>query len=104
MTRERARPAVDDALATAADLGLLAAVGRCSQDDGAPPLWPWYALLDGLGIDRPAELERAADGSEAGPERAFAVQDALARAVRERPVTSRCSWWWRTCTGPTPAP
>ncbi len=75
---------VDDALATAADLGLLAAVGRCSQDDGAPPLWPWYALLDGLGIDRPAELERAADGSEAGPERAFAVQDALARAVRDR--------------------
>ena len=75
---------VDDALATAADLGLVAAVGRCSQDDGAPPLWPWYALLDGLGIDRPAELERVADDRDAGPERAFAVQDALARAVRDR--------------------
>ena len=75
---------VDDALTTAAALGVVAAVGRCSQDDGAPPLWPWYALLDGLGIDRPAELERAADAADVGPERAFAVQDALARAVRDR--------------------
>ncbi|GAA4396756.1 hypothetical protein GCM10023168_01010 [Fodinibacter luteus] len=75
---------VDDALSTATAGGLVAAVGRCSQDDGAPPLWPWYALLDGLGIDRPAELERAADGADLGPERAFAVQDALARAVRDR--------------------
>jgi predicted ATPase len=23
-------------------------VGRCSQDDGAPPLWPWTSVLDGL--------------------------------------------------------
>ena len=75
---------VDDALAVAAEQGVVSAVGRCSQDDGAPPLWPWYALLDGLGIERPAELDRAADGDEPGPERAFAVQDALARAVRER--------------------
>ena len=75
---------VDDALTTAAAAGLVSAVGRCSQDDGAPPLWPWYALLDGLGIDRPAELDRAADGADIGPERAFAVQDALARAVRDR--------------------
>ncbi len=64
--------------------GLVSAVGRCSQDDGAPPLWPWYALLDGLGIERPAELDRAVDGADIGPERAFAVQDALARAVRDR--------------------
>lgn len=75
---------VDDALAGAAGLGAVPAVGRCSQDDGAPPLWPWYALLDGLGIERPTELARG-DGAEViGPERAFAVQDALARAVRER--------------------
>ena len=75
---------VEHALAAAADRDVVSAVGRCSQDDGAPPLWPWYALLDGLGIERPAELARA-DGSDGvGPERAFAVQDALARAVRER--------------------
>ena len=26
-------------------------VGRCSQDDGAPPLWPWQQVLRGLGAD-----------------------------------------------------
>ncbi|WP_392544552.1 BTAD domain-containing putative transcriptional regulator [Oryzobacter telluris] len=77
---------VDDALATAGDLGFTTAVGRCSQDDGAPPLWPWFALLDGLGLDRPAELDREPEdgGDAAGAERAFSVQDALARAVRRR--------------------
>ena len=75
---------VEHALAAAADRDVVSAVGRCSQDDGAPPLWPWYALLDGLGIERPAELARADGSDEVGPERAFAVQDALARAVRER--------------------
>ncbi|MFL6080191.1 MAG: BTAD domain-containing putative transcriptional regulator [Ornithinibacter sp.] len=74
---------VDAALAAGTELGIATAVGRCSQDDGAPPLWPWYALLDGLGVERPAALNRA-DDDEVGPERAFAVQDALARAVRER--------------------
>ncbi|WP_377644467.1 BTAD domain-containing putative transcriptional regulator [Oryzobacter terrae] len=75
---------VDEALATAAGLGMTTAVGRCSQDDGAPPLWPWFALLDGLGVDRPAELARGPGADDVGPERAFAVHDALARAVRER--------------------
>ena len=75
---------VDAALGAAADRDVVSAVGRCSQDDGAPPLWPWYALLDGLGIERPAELARADRTDEFGPERAFAVQDALARAVRRR--------------------
>ncbi|MGZ5398824.1 MAG: BTAD domain-containing putative transcriptional regulator [Nocardioides sp.] len=28
--------------------------GRCSQDDGAPPLWPWQQVLRGLGEDLPA--------------------------------------------------
>ena len=74
---------VDDALAAAAGMGVVSAVGRCSQDDGAPPLWPWYALLDGLGIERPAELARTGD-TDLGPEGAFAVQDSLARAVRRR--------------------
>lgn len=76
---------VDAALATAAELGMATAVGRCSQDDGAPPLWPWYALLEGLGIDRPPELDRPDREDDSGAaERAFAVQDALARAVRRR--------------------
>jgi DNA-binding SARP family transcriptional activator len=79
---------VDDALATAVVGGVTAAVGRCSQDDGAPPLWPWYALLDGLGIEPPAALTRADADGEVGPDRAFAVQDALARAVRARAAVS----------------
>ena len=95
---------VDDALTAAAGLGLTSAVGRCSQDDGAPPLWPWYALLDGLGIERPPELARTDGADEVGP------GTRLRRAGRPRPgragarrATSRSSSWSRTCTGPTPA-
>lgn len=29
-------------------------LGRCSQDDGAPPLWPWQQVLIGLGQEMPA--------------------------------------------------
>ncbi|GAB7004035.1 hypothetical protein JCM18899A_15070 [Nocardioides sp. AN3] len=35
--------------------------GRCSQDDGAPPLWPWRAVLDTLGAELPE-----ADGEDVG--------------------------------------
>ncbi|HEX6888899.1 MAG TPA: BTAD domain-containing putative transcriptional regulator, partial [Candidatus Nanopelagicales bacterium] len=75
---------VEAALGCADELGMLWAVGRCSQDDGAPPLWPWYALLDGLGVEQPAALARREGADSTGPERAFAVQEALARAVRDR--------------------
>jgi DNA-binding SARP family transcriptional activator len=30
-------------------------VGRCSQDEGAPPLWPWSSVLAGLGAALPVE-------------------------------------------------
>lgn len=30
-------------------------VGRCSQDEGAPPLWPWARVLSGLGASLPVE-------------------------------------------------
>ena len=33
-------------------------VGRCSQDDGAPPLWPWQQVLRGLGADLDVGDER----------------------------------------------
>ena len=81
------------------------AVGRCSQDDGAPPLWPWYALLDGLGVERPAELARADDGTD--------EWDRSARSPCRTPWPGRCASGprtrpccssSRTCTGPTPAP
>ena len=40
--------------ARAEEVGARVLVGRCSQDDGAPPLWPWRAVLAGLGIEPPA--------------------------------------------------
>ncbi len=38
-------------------------VGRCSQDEGAPPLWPWAAVLDGLGLGVPTEAGTADEGT-----------------------------------------
>ena len=33
--------------------GHVVAVGRCSQDEGAPPLWPWRTVFDTVGVDLP---------------------------------------------------
>ena len=40
-------------VARAEATGARVLLGRCSQDDGAPPLWPWRAVLSGLGIELP---------------------------------------------------
>ncbi|HEU5242108.1 MAG TPA: BTAD domain-containing putative transcriptional regulator, partial [Ornithinibacter sp.] len=106
---------VDDLVARARQLGTTAVVGRCSQDDGAPPLWPWLALLDGradaagvAGVAGAGDASRIggpeatpgtaavvaaravlrpADGEDAdSAERAFAVRETLAAAVRRRAV------------------
>ncbi|MBA4607602.1 AAA family ATPase [Aeromicrobium sp. Marseille-Q0843] len=65
----------------AAELGLRAsaagavvAVGRCSSDEGAPPLWPWRSVLEGLGLDFP-DVTDVADG--------FRVREAILAALRE---------------------
>lgn len=43
-------------LATVATaLGVRVLLGRCSQDEGAPPLWPWASVLAGLGRSLPVE-------------------------------------------------
>ncbi|RYU11988.1 BTAD domain-containing putative transcriptional regulator [Nocardioides iriomotensis] len=53
------------------------AVGRCSQDDGAPPLWPWVSVLATIGAEPPdASRELHAD---AGAQ--FRVWDDIVRAV-----------------------
>ena len=39
----------------AAARGVQVLVGRCSQDEGAPPLWPWASVLSGLGTSLPVE-------------------------------------------------
>lgn len=41
---------VTDLAAEARRRGFAVAWGRCSQDDGAPPLWPWRAVLETLGV------------------------------------------------------
>ncbi|KQW53171.1 hypothetical protein ASC77_02415 [Nocardioides sp. Root1257] len=52
-------------LATYADQqGVTIAWGRCSQDDGAPALWPWATVLERLGSALPSTAE-GEDGSAA---------------------------------------
>lgn len=46
----------------AAGQGVTIAWGRCSQDDGAPALWPWATVLERLG----SALPSAADGDDEG--------------------------------------
>lgn len=46
--------------ALARERGARVVIGRCTQDDGAPPLWPWRAVLRGLGHD----LDVSADDDE----------------------------------------
>ncbi|WP_395657674.1 ATP-binding protein, partial [Nocardioides sp.] len=65
--------------------GLRVLVGRCSQDDGAPPLWPWKTVLDGLG----ATLldDEAGDEGEGGQFRAWErIADAVRDAARDQPT------------------
>jgi DNA-binding SARP family transcriptional activator len=57
--------------------GVTVLLGRCSQDDGAPPLWPWQQVLRGLGRDLPEE-----DGREDGGSR-FRAWEAIAGEVVE---------------------
>jgi DNA-binding SARP family transcriptional activator len=69
-------------LASEASLrGFVVATGRCSQDDGAPPLWPWAAVLRDLDrqADRPvAEEVLARVGAPAGGEADERAQEFLA--------------------------
>ena len=46
----------------AADQGMTIAWGRCSQDDGAPALWPWATVLERLG----SELPERGTGDDSG--------------------------------------
>ena len=70
----------------AAERGFVGAEAFCSQDEGAPPLWPWVALLDALARQTGIEVPdlRGAEGSQ------FALWEAIAGAVHaaaeEQPV------------------
>ena len=50
-------------------------VGRCSQDEGAPPLWPWAGVLDGLDLPLPTESGQADESTR------FRTWDDIVRVV-----------------------
>lgn len=61
----------------AAERGFVCAEAFCSQDEGAPPLWPWVALLDALARQTGADVPdlRGTEGSQ------FELWEAIAGAV-----------------------
>jgi DNA-binding SARP family transcriptional activator/DNA replicative helicase MCM subunit Mcm2 (Cdc46/Mcm family) len=80
---------------TATERGFVVATGRCAQDDGAPPLWPWSQALGDLGRHdgRPldAEVERLLSGYaesedplESAERQAFRTWESIAREVLTR--------------------
>lgn len=68
-------------LAAAAEAeGAAVLVGRCSQDQGAPPLYPWASILRQLGHELPSDtrVEGAKDSSSR-----FRAWEAIARTLVE---------------------
>lgn len=76
--------------ATRADrAGFTVAWGTCWPDGGAPPLWPWQAVLSSLGADPEIELPAGPQGTAVGPERFArfsAVADLVTAACARSPV------------------
>lgn len=52
-----------EAASYAAEQGVAIAWGRCSQDDGAPALWPWATVLERLGSELPSDAAGDDTGS-----------------------------------------
>jgi len=69
--------------------GHVVAVGRCSQDDGAPPLWPWRTVFDTLGADQSLDPSESTGATTEGAD--FRSWENIARRLRdfaaERPLT-----------------
>ena len=71
--------------ALAGGRGATVLLGRCSQDDGAPPLWPWQQVLRALGRELPVSREDDEDGG--GRFRTWeAIAGAVAEAASERTI------------------
>ena len=64
--------------------GDLVLVGRCSQDEGAPPLWPWVTILAALGQELPTMS--GTDDPGAGYRACDAVSRAVLAAARDHTV------------------
>ncbi len=72
---------VTDLAAEAREQGFAVVWGRCSQDDGAPPLWPWRAVLEALGgSEGPDAVPPEPEATTA--QVAFARWDSIVRRVR----------------------
>ena len=65
----------------AGERGATVLLGRCSQDDGAPPLWPWQQVLRGLGRELPETTGQDEDGGGR-----FRTWEAIAGAVAESAI------------------
>jgi DNA-binding SARP family transcriptional activator len=66
----------------AGDRGFLVGRGRCSQDDGAPPLWPWLQVLRDLGGGTSlADLVQPESPGESAARLAFETSDRIAEAL-----------------------
>ncbi len=73
-----------EAATYAAEQGATIAWGRCSQDDGAPALWPWATILERLGSSLPTGDDQAganADGTAAFHAWETVVERVLAAAA-----------------------
>src|SRR6478735_3578652 len=73
---------VEELALDAVEQGWRLAVGHCSQDDGAPPMWPWLSILEAL--ESPFETPEA--GLEGGG--LFRVRADVARLVRQAAVAT----------------
>lgn len=60
--------------------GVEVLVGRCSQDEGAPPLYPWASVLAGLGSGLPSAGSDEETGDSAARFRAW---ESIARTLLE---------------------
>lgn len=68
---------VEELAHDAAARGWRLAVGQCSQEEGAPPLWPWLSVLETLG----ATLDEPEPGDDPGG--LFRVRAEVARLIRD---------------------
>lgn len=73
-----------EAATYAAEQGMSIAWGRCSQDDGAPALWPWATVLERLGSELPSG--GSSDDSGAAFRAWEAVVERVLAAATENPL------------------
>jgi DNA-binding SARP family transcriptional activator/tetratricopeptide (TPR) repeat protein len=70
--------------------GVAVAWGRCAEEPGAPPFWPWTQVLRGLAADLPADLQAPAppvvDVETVRFRLCRAIAELLRRLAADRPL------------------